>query len=160
MKKNLFMLFAVLLTACIFMSCSKDDDNDDEKVEDTININGKDYRNDESASASYNSNNQSLSFEAGFSNPESLMDITYLTINCSNAESLDKLSNGMELNTKVKEFVKNTDLGSSYNYATVGGKVVVDNVTSETVTLRYDNFKFTRNGVEYTVKGRVLYYKN
>lgn len=26
MKKNLFMSFAVILTACIFMSCSKDDD--------------------------------------------------------------------------------------------------------------------------------------
>lgn len=160
MKKNLFMLFAVLLTACIFMSCSKDDDNDDEKVEDTININGKDYRNDESASASYNSNNQSLSFEAGFSNPESLMDISYFTIASNDAASVDKLTNGMELNAKVKEFVKNTDLGSSYTYTTVGGKVVVDNVTSESITLRYDDFKFTKNGGEYTIKGRVLYHKN
>ena len=160
MKKNLFMLFAVLLTACIFMSCSKDDDNDDEKVEGTININGKDYRNDESASASYNSNNQSLSFEAGFSNPESLMDISYFTIASNDAASVDKLTNGMELNAKVKEFVKNTDLGSSYTYTTVGGKVVVDNVTSESITLRYDDFKFTKNGGEYTIKGRVLYHKN
>ena len=43
---------------------------------------------------------------------------------------------------------------------TVGGKVVVDNVTSETITLRYDDFKFTKNGSEYTIKGRVLYHKN
>lgn len=50
----------------------------------------------------------------------------------------------MELNAKVKEFVKNTDLGSSYTYTTVGGKVVVDNVTSESITLRYDDFKFTK----------------
>ena len=53
---------------------------------------------------------------------------------------------------KVKEFVKNTDLGSSYTYTTVGGKVVVDNVTSESITLRYDDFKFTKNGGEYTIK--------
>lgn len=71
-----------------------------------------------------------------------------------------KLTNGMELNAKVKEFVKNTDLGSSYTYTTVGGKVVVDNVTSESITLRYDDFKFTKNGGEYTIKGRVLYHKN
>ena len=41
-----------------------------------------------------------------------------------------------------------------------GGKVVVDNVTSESITLRYDDFKFTKNGGEYTIKGRVLYHKN
>lgn len=161
MKKNLFMLFAVILTACVFMSCSKDDDDkSDEKVEDTININGKEYLNDETASATYNSYSQSLSFEAGFSDPESLMDINYLTITCNDAASLDKLSNGMELNVKVKEYIRNTDIGSSYNYATVGGKVVVDNVTSESVTLRFDDFKFTRNGASFTVKGRVLYHKN
>ena len=145
MKKNVFILFVVLLTTSVFMSCSSDDDNDNGKVENTIIINGKEYLNDESASVSYNSYSQSISFEAGFSNPESLMDISYFT---------------MELNAKVKEFVKNTDLGSSYTYTTVGGKVVVDNVTSETITLRYDDFKFTKNGSEYTIKGRVLYHKN
>ena len=151
MKKNVFILFVVLLTTSVFMSCSSDDDNDNGKVENTIIINGKEYLNDESASVSYNSYSQSISFEAGFSNPESLMD---------DAASVDKLTNGMELNAKVKEFVKNTDLGSSYTYTTVGGKVVVDNVTSESITLRYDDFKFTKNGGEYTIKGRVLYHKN
>ena len=134
MKKNVFILFVVLLTTSVFMSCSSDDDNDNGKVENTIIINGKEYLNDESASVSYNSYGQSI--------------------------SVDKLTNGMELNAKVKEFVKNTDLGSSYTYTTVGGKVVVDNVTSESITLRYDDFKFTKNGGEYTIKGRVLYHKN
>ena len=159
MKKNVFILFVVLLTTSVFMSCSSDDDNDNGKVENTIIINGKEYLN-ESASVSYNSYSQSISFEAGFSNPESLMDISYFTIASNDAASVDKLTNGMELNAKVKEFVKNTDLGSSYTYTTVGGKVVVDNVTSESITLRYDDFKFTKNGGEYTIKGRVLYHKN
>lgn len=88
------------------------------------------------------------------------MDISYFTIASNDAASVDKLTNGMELNAKVKEFAKNTDLGSSYTYTTVGGKVVVDNVTSESITLRYDDFKFTKNGGEYTIKGRVLYHKN
>lgn len=160
MKKNVFILFVVLLTTSVFMSCSSDDDNDNGKVENTIIINGKEYLNDESASVSYNSCSQSISFEAGFSNPESLIDISYFTIASNDAASVDKLTNGMELNAKVKEFVKNTDLGSSYTYTTVGGKVVVDNVTSESITLRYDDFKFTKNGGEYTIKGRVLYHKN
>ena len=160
MKKNVFILFVVLLTTSVFMSCSSDDDNDNGKVENTIIINGKEYLNDESASVSYNSYSQSISFEAGFSNPESLMDISYFTIASNDAASVDKLTNGMELKDKVKEFHKNTDLGSSYTYTTVGGKVVVDNVTSETITLRYDDFKFTKNGSEYTIKGRVLYHKN
>ena len=148
MKKNVFIVFVVLLTTSVFMSCSSDDDNDNGKVENTIIINGKEYLNDESASVSYNSYSQSISFEAGFSNPESLMDISYFTIASNDAASV------------VKEFVKNTDLGSSYTYTSVGGKVVVDNVTSETITLRYDDFKFTKNGSEYTIKGRVLYHKN
>lgn len=77
-----------------------------EKLKNTIIINGKEYLNDESASVSYNSYSQSISFEAGFSNPESLMDISYFTIASNDAASVDKLTNGMELNAKVKEFVK------------------------------------------------------
>lgn len=160
MKKDLFMLFAVLLTACVFMSCSKNDDNNDGKVENTIIINGKEFLNDETASVSYSAYSQSITFDAGFSNPKSLMDISNLIVTSNDAASLDKLTNGMELNIKVKEFVKNTDLGSNYTYATIGGKVVVDNVTSESIILRYDDFKFTKNGGEYTIKGRVLYHKN
>jgi len=53
MKKNVFILFVVLLTTSVFMSCSSDDDNDNGKVENTIIINGKEYLNDESASVSY-----------------------------------------------------------------------------------------------------------
>lgn len=55
MKKNVFILFVVLLTTSVFMSYSSDDDNDNGKVENTIIINGKEYLNDESASVSYNS---------------------------------------------------------------------------------------------------------
>lgn len=160
MKKNVFFLFAVILTASVFMSCSSDDDNDNGKVDNTIIINGEKYLNDETASVSYSPYSQSIIFEAGFSNPESLMDISYFTIECNDAVSVDKLSNGMELKPKVEEFVKNTDIGSSYTYTTLGGKVVVDNVTSESITLRYEDFKFTKNGGEYTIKGRVLYHKN
>ena len=105
MKKNVFILFVVLLTTSVYMSCSSDDDNDNGKVENTIIINGKEYLNDESASVSYNSYSQSISFEAGFSNPESLMDISYFTIASNDAASVDKLTNGMELNAKVKDFV-------------------------------------------------------
>ena len=101
MKKNVFILFVVLLTTSVFMSCSSDDNNDNGKVENTIIINGKEYLNDESASVSYNSYSQSISFEAGFSNPESLMDISYFTIASNDAASVDKLTNGMELNAKV-----------------------------------------------------------
>ena len=61
----------------VFMSCSSDDNNDNGKVENTIIINGKEYLDDESASVSYNSYSQSISFEAGFSNPESLMAVSY-----------------------------------------------------------------------------------
>lgn len=39
MKKNLFMLFAVILTACVFTSCSKDDD--DAGAGSTLTMNGE-----------------------------------------------------------------------------------------------------------------------
>ena len=40
MKKNLFMLFAVILTACVFASCSKDDD-DNSGAASSLTMNGE-----------------------------------------------------------------------------------------------------------------------
>ena len=39
MKKNVFILFVVLLTTSVFMSCSSDDDNDNGKVENILMMN-------------------------------------------------------------------------------------------------------------------------
>ena len=40
MKKNLFMLFVVILTACVFASCSKDDD-DNSGAASSLTMNGE-----------------------------------------------------------------------------------------------------------------------
>lgn len=71
---------------------------------------------------------------------------------------------GQELKVEVELYQEYTDVGSLYSYNTFMGKVIVEAVDSNSITLKYDNFSFNRRykdkDSKYTVNGSIKYQYN
>lgn len=151
------MLF--LATISIFYSCSKDDDSEGNNGSNSINVNGKSFHTESSPIISKGSN--SLYFEVALIED----NVDYLTMyDLGIRTNSTEVKAGQELKVDVELYQEYTDIGTMYSYNSVAGKVIVEAVDSNSITLKYDNFSFNRKHkdteVKYTVNGIIKYQYN
>jgi len=92
-------------------------------------------------------------------------DVDYLTMyDLGIRANVTEVKAGQELKVEVELYQEYTDVGSLYSYNTFMGKVIVEAVDSNSITLKYDNFSFNRRykdkDSKYTVNGSIKYQYN
>lgn len=149
----------LLVAVSLFTSCSKDDDNEGDNGSNSVTVNSRNFHTEDSPTVSRGSN--SLSFSVSLIEN----DVDYLTMyNFTIKADVLEVKVGEELKVDVKEYQEYSDVGSLYSYNTFIGKVVVEAVDSNFITLKYDNFSFNRrhkdSDIKYTVNGSIKYQYN
>lgn len=163
MNKKLFSLFAMLFIACLsFTSCSSDDDNGNngDGNSNIVTVNTNKFKVENDATVTYNANNSTLVFESYLIQE----DVEYMSMYDFAVRitgmSFNDLKKDAELNVEVREYRDYTDIGSSYTFNVVSGKVTVSSISDKDVTLKFDKFKFTRDKGSYELNGYINYKKN
>lgn len=157
--KKVFSLMLLLVAVSLFTSCSKDDDNEGDNGSNSVSVNSRKFHTEDSPTVSRGSN--SLSFSVSLIED----DVDYLTMyNFSIKTNVLEVKVGEELKVEVKEYQEYTDVGTLYSYNTFTGKVIVEAVDGNSITLKYDNFAFNRRHKDkdskYTVNGSIKYQYN
>lgn len=157
--RKIFSLMLLLVTVSFLSSCSKDDDNNGDNGNNAITVNGKSFHTESTPTISKGSN--SLYFEVSLIEN----DVDYLTMyDLGIRANVTEVKAGQELKVEVELYQEYTDVGSLYSYNTFTGKVIVEAVDSNSITLKYDNFAFNRRykdkDSKYTVNGSIKYQYN
>lgn len=154
--KKFFTLMLLLATVNFFSSCSNDDDNVGDKGSSAITINGTSFHTESTPTVSRGSN--SLYFEVALIED----GVDYLSMyDFGISADVTEVKAGQELKVEVELYQDYTDIGSMYSYNTFTGKVIVEAVDGNSITLKYDNFAFNRKHKDrefkYTVNGIIKY---
>lgn len=157
--KKVFSLMLLLLAVSLFTSCSKDDDNEGDNDSNVITVNSTKFHTESTPTISKGAN--SLYFEVSLIED----DVDYLTMyDLGIRTNTTEIKAGQELKVEVELYQEYTDVGSLYSYNTFTGKVVVEAVDGNSITLKYDNFAFNRRykdkDSKYTVNGSIKYQYN
>lgn len=147
----------LLATVSFFSSCSKDDDNEGDNGSSVITVNGTSFHAESTPTVSRGSN--SLYFEVTLTED----GVDYLSMyDLGISADVTEVKAGQELKVEVELYQSYNDIGNLYSYNTFTGKVIVEAVDSNSITLKYDNFAFNRKhrdtNVKYTVNGIVKYH--
>lgn len=142
MKKNLFMLFVVLMTACIFVSCSKDDD--DAGAGSTLTMNGEAVK-IKSLEGEYDPSTSFKAFSFWVNDASSAAGGVYLQGDLS--VKLESLEVGKDL---TKSFGMLLQFKGGDEYVTDGsrsGSLVVQSIdtSKKVLVLEFRNLKFVSN---------------
>jgi len=157
--KKVFSLMLLLVAVSLFTSCSKDDDNEGDNGSNVITVNGTNFHTESSPTISKYTN--SLYFEVSLVQN----DVDYLTMyDLGISTNTTEVKAGQELKVDVELYQEYTDVGTMYSYNSVTGKVIVEAVDGNSITLKYDNFSFNRRHKDkdskYTVNGSIKYQYN
>lgn len=158
MKKLFSSLFLMLFVASFGLTSCSDDDNENGGNSSQITVNDQKFKVENSSEVSFNIDRETLTFDCYLT----MQDADYLSMYefrfiAKYISSLDNIEKGTELNVEVKEYRENTDIGSSYSYSVEGGKVIVEAISSNNISVKFDNFKFMKRSVTYTVNGIISY---
>lgn len=161
MNKKLFGLFAMLFIACLsFTSCSSDDDEGNNGDSSIVTVNANKFKVENDATVTYNANNSTLVFESYLIQEDvEYMSMYDFAVRITGMTFSD-LKKDAELNVEVREYRDYTDIGSSYKFEVVSGKVTVSSISDKDVTLKFDKFKFNRDKGSYEMNGNITYKKN
>lgn len=156
--KKIFSLMLLLVTLSFLSSCSKDDENSD-NGNTAVTVNGKSFHTESTPTISKGSN--SLYFEVSLIEN----DVDYLTMyDLGIRTNVTEVKAGQELNVEVELYQEYTDIGNAYSYNVTAGKVIVEAIDGNSITLKYDNFAFDRkhknSEMKYTVNGSIKYQYN
>lgn len=153
--KKIFSLMLLLATVSFFSSCSKDD-NEGDNGSSAITVNGTNFHAESTPTVSRGSN--SLYFEVTLTED----GVDYLSMyDLGISANVTEVKVGQELKVEVEIYQEYTDIGSMYSYNTFTGKVIVEAVDGNSITLKFDNFAFNRkhkdSEFKYTVNGIIKY---
>lgn len=145
MKKNLFMLFVVLLTTCVFASCSKDDDDSNSGAASSLTMNGEAIK-VKSIEGQYD---PSTSFRA-FSfwvNDVSIIN-TGVYIQGALSIKLDNLTAGNDITSKfglLMEYNNGDESITDRDFRS--GNLVIQSIdtSKKVLTLEFKNLKYLNN---------------
>lgn len=154
--KKIFTLMLLLATVSFFSSCSKNDENEGGKGSNAITVNGTSFHTESTPTVSRGNN--SLYFEVALIED----GVDYLNMyDFGISTDVTEVKAGQEIKVEVELYQDYTDIGSMYSYNTFTGKVIVEAVDGNSITLKYDNFAFNRKHKEseskYTVNGIIKY---
>lgn len=148
------MLF---LASLGFTSCSDDDDENGGNSS-QITVNDEKFKAENSSEVSFNSSSETLTFDCYLTRQDAdFLSMYEFRFVAKYISSLDEIEKGTELDVEVKEYKENTDIGSSYKYSVEGGKISVEAISSNNISVKFDNFKFMRGSRTYTVNGIISY---
>ena len=135
------MLFAVILTACVFASCSKDDD-DNSGAASSLTMNGEAIK-VKSIEGEYD---PSTSFRAFtfWVNDASVIN-TGVYIQGTLSTKLENLSAGSDITSKLMEYNSGDEYITDSDFRS--GNLVVQNIdtSKKVLTLEFKNLKYTNN---------------
>ncbi|MCS3009499.1 hypothetical protein NXX98_16740 [Bacteroides thetaiotaomicron] len=157
--KKVFSLMLLFATISFLSSCSKDDDNEGDNGSNVITVNSTKFHTESAPTISKYTN--SLYFEVSLIQN----DVDYLSMyDLGITTNTTEVKAGQELKVEVELYQEYTDVGSLYSYNSFTGKVIVEAVDGNSITLKYDNFSFNRRHKDkdskYTVNGSVKYQYN